>query len=97
MLFKVSDRLTGSDILVVSGDLIMEPEGLRGLTDMHRLKRSHFVYKLIKKLLLMWGQKFLQGSFDLLAWTKSVYGGHSCSRFKIHKVQEGERPDRTLW
>ena len=42
MLFKVSDRLTGSDILVVSGDLIMESEGLRGLTDMHRLKRSPF-------------------------------------------------------
>ena len=40
---------------------------------------------------------FFQGSFDLLAWTKSVYGGHSCPRFKIHKVQEGERPDRTLW
>ena len=61
MLFKVSDRLTGSEILVVSGDLIMEPEGLRGLTDMHRLKRSHFVYKLIKKLLLMWGQNISSG------------------------------------
>ena len=31
--------MTGSDILVVSGDLIMESEGLRGLTDMHRLNR----------------------------------------------------------
>jgi len=39
-LRRVSDRLTGSDILVVSGDLIMESEGLRGLTDMHRLKRA---------------------------------------------------------
>jgi len=39
-LRRVSDRLTGSDILVVSGDLIMESEGLRGLTDMHRLNRA---------------------------------------------------------
>ena len=61
MLFKVSDRLTGSDILVVSGDLIMESEGLRGLTDMHRLKRSPFTYKLMKELLLMWGQNIFSG------------------------------------
>merc|ERR1719397_1958713 len=39
-LRRVSDRLTGSDILVVSGDLIMDSEGLRGLTDMHRLNRA---------------------------------------------------------
>ena len=39
VILKVSDRLTGSDILVVSGDLIMDSEGLRGLTDMHRLNR----------------------------------------------------------
>merc|ERR1712013_708588 len=31
-LRRVSDRLTGSDILVVSGDLIMESEGLIGLS-----------------------------------------------------------------
>ena len=36
---KVDDKLTGSDLLVVSGDLILEPEQLGEFIDMHRLKR----------------------------------------------------------
>ena len=33
----VADKLTGADVLVVSGDLVME-ESLRGLVDLHRMK-----------------------------------------------------------
>ena len=31
----VADKLTGADILVVAGDLVME-ESLRGIVDLHR-------------------------------------------------------------
>jgi len=39
-LRKVSDKLTGSDLLVVSGDLILEPDQLREFIDLHRLKSA---------------------------------------------------------
>jgi len=38
-LRHVSDKLTGSDLLIVSGDLVTS-EGLQKLTDLHRGKRS---------------------------------------------------------
>ena len=54
----------------------MESEGLRGLTDMHRLKRSHLAYKLIKELLLMWGQNifFRAALTSLLGPNQSMEG-----------------------
>merc|ERR1712203_542607 len=39
-LREVSDKLTGSDLLVVSGDLILEPDQLREFIDLHRLKSA---------------------------------------------------------
>ena len=33
----VADKLTGADVVLVSGDLVME-ESLRGLVDLHRMK-----------------------------------------------------------
>jgi len=38
-LRKVADKLNGSDILIVSGDVILE-KGIRGLVDKHRINRS---------------------------------------------------------
>ena len=35
-LRRVGDRLAGSEVLVVAGDLLLEPGLLRGLTDTHR-------------------------------------------------------------
>jgi translation initiation factor eIF-2B subunit gamma len=49
-LRKVADKLTGSEVLVVSGDLILE-EGTRGLMDMHRINRSAFTAMVTKQSL----------------------------------------------
>ena len=35
----VADKLTGSDVIIVSGDLVME-ESLRGIMDLHRMKNA---------------------------------------------------------
>ena len=43
----VSDKLTGSDIIIVSGDLVME-ESLRGIMDLHRMKNASFTSLLAK-------------------------------------------------
>ena len=39
-LRRVGDRLAGSEVLVVAGDLLLEPGLLRGLTDTHRSPRQ---------------------------------------------------------
>jgi len=49
-LRKVGDRITGSDILVLSGDLLVEADILRRLTDIHRLNSSAFTATLAQPL-----------------------------------------------
>ena len=45
----VSDKLTGTDIVIVSGDLILE-ESMRGMVDMHRMNNAAFTAMLSKPM-----------------------------------------------
>jgi len=45
----VSEKLTGTDIVIVSGDLVME-ESMRGMVDMHRMNSSAFTALLAKPM-----------------------------------------------
>lgn len=45
----VSEKLTGTDIVLVSGDLVME-ETMRGMVDMHRMNNSAFTALLSKSM-----------------------------------------------
>jgi len=45
----VGEKLTGTDIVIVSGDLVME-ESMRGMVDMHRMNNSTFTALLSKPM-----------------------------------------------
>ena len=45
----ISEKLTGTDIVIVSGDLMVE-EGMRGMVDMHRMKNAAFTAMLAKPM-----------------------------------------------
>jgi len=45
----ISEKLTGSHIVIVSGDLILE-EGMRGMVDMHRMNNAAFTAMLSKSM-----------------------------------------------
>jgi len=45
----ISDKITGTDILIVSGDLMLE-ESLRGVVDLHRMNNSSFTALLSKPM-----------------------------------------------
>ena len=47
----VADKLTGADVLVVSGDLVME-ESLRGLVDLHRMKGAALTSLLARSVII---------------------------------------------
>ena len=45
----ISEKLTGTDIVLVSGDLVME-ESMRGMVDMHRMNNAAFTALLSKPM-----------------------------------------------
>ena len=45
----ISDKLTGSHIVIVSGDLMLE-ESMRGMVDMHRMNNAAFTAMLSKSM-----------------------------------------------
>ena len=73
MSLKVSDKLTGSDLLVVSGDLILEPAQLGEFIELHRLKRC------------IYGDATNKLSAKLLGWTKCSESGLNCNWLTVTK------------
>jgi translation initiation factor eIF-2B subunit gamma len=45
----ISEKLTATDIVIVSGDLMVE-EGMRGMVDMHRMNNAAFTAMLAKPM-----------------------------------------------
>ena len=89
----VADRLTGGDVVIVSGDLVME-DSLRGLLDLHRMKSAAMTALLARTAADMRGvavpgdkkSNTYTGARDLVG----LHGDHRCLFTAEADVEEEE-------